>query len=501
MEVSYGSYGDTGGRGRGRHTFRGGRGRGRGWQSYNKATVECYKCHQLGHFQYECPNLEKTVNYAEMSKDEEMLLMAYIEASEEKGHIVWFLDSGCSNHMSGDLSLFCTMEEGFKREVSLGNHMKMKVVGKGSIRLNLAGVRHVVQEVFYIPELKNNLLSIGQLQEKGLAFLIKNNECKIYHPSKVLILESIMTLNKMFILLSKTSSVANKSSECCFQTDIHEIAHLWHCRDVVFEENKKWDWNTSHSEFRNDQLEWGDMDITIADQESDTVTPQDQSKHEETIEYSGDIGHSTDENEEVENAAGIEIATEDENAVATTESSAVEGQRIRRTPRWMDDYVVNSIVANSDIAASFDPQYFDEAVLNNNWKKAMDAEIQSIEKNGTWTLVELPKGAGAYKLNQASYPAAKPRQKHTTMKFAVHSSQENDSMLQNTCHECNVHLRHELDHQAVHHKQQTTPCYLIMSVHNMLYTLQPQDHEIALQHYGCTNLHQAKPSKHVSNSS
>ncbi|KAI5402309.1 hypothetical protein KIW84_050065 [Lathyrus oleraceus] len=120
------------------------------------------------------------------------------------------------------------------------------------------------------------------------------------------------------------------------------------------------------------------MDITIADQESDTVTPQDQSKHEETIEYSGDIGHSTDENEEVENAAGIEIATEDENAVATTESSAVEGQRIRRTPRWMDDYVVNSVVANSDVAASFDPQSFDEAVLNNNWKKAMDAEIQEL---------------------------------------------------------------------------------------------------------------------------
>ena len=45
-----------GGRGgdQARGVFRG-RGRGRGRQAFNKVIVECYKCHQLGHFQYECP--------------------------------------------------------------------------------------------------------------------------------------------------------------------------------------------------------------------------------------------------------------------------------------------------------------------------------------------------------------------------------------------------------------------------------------------------------------
>ncbi|XP_061946239.1 uncharacterized protein LOC133669924 [Populus nigra] len=32
-----------------------GRGRGRGGPAFNKAAVESYKCHNLGHFQYECP--------------------------------------------------------------------------------------------------------------------------------------------------------------------------------------------------------------------------------------------------------------------------------------------------------------------------------------------------------------------------------------------------------------------------------------------------------------
>lgn len=54
---------------------RGGRGRGR--QLFNKDTIECYKCRNLGHYQYDCPRLEENANYAEFNEDEEVLLMAY----------------------------------------------------------------------------------------------------------------------------------------------------------------------------------------------------------------------------------------------------------------------------------------------------------------------------------------------------------------------------------------------------------------------------------------
>nr|DAD47930.1 TPA_asm: hypothetical protein HUJ06_017867 [Nelumbo nucifera] len=91
----------VGARGRDRNSYRG-RGRGKGRQAFNKATVECYQCHQLGHFKYECPTWDKEANYAESNKHEEMLLMAYVERHEGKRDDVWFLDSGCSNHMCGD---------------------------------------------------------------------------------------------------------------------------------------------------------------------------------------------------------------------------------------------------------------------------------------------------------------------------------------------------------------------------------------------------------------
>ncbi|XP_075649764.1 uncharacterized protein LOC142620250 [Castanea sativa] len=176
------------GGGRGRGAFRG-RGRGRGRQAFNKATVECYKCHQLGHFQYECPKWEKEANYAELEEKEEMLLMSYVELNQSRREDVWFLDSGCSNHMCANKEWFLDLDEEFRHSVKLGNNSKMVVLGKDNIRLQIAGVTQVITDVFYIPELKNNLLSVGQLQERGVAILIQHGVCRIYHPKKGLIMQ------------------------------------------------------------------------------------------------------------------------------------------------------------------------------------------------------------------------------------------------------------------------------------------------------------------------
>lgn len=88
-------------RGRGRNSG-GGRGRGKGRHSFNRDMIECYKCHKLAHFQYECPTLEKEANYiAEFDETEELLLMTHVDTNEVRKEEIWFLNSGCSNHMSG----------------------------------------------------------------------------------------------------------------------------------------------------------------------------------------------------------------------------------------------------------------------------------------------------------------------------------------------------------------------------------------------------------------
>lgn len=128
--------------------------------------------------------------------------MSYEEMNEDTRKGSWFLDLGCSNHMCGDKAMFYEIDESFRRLVKLGNNTRMNVIGKGSVKLFINGINHVVYEEYYVPELKNNLLSIGQLQERGLAILIQGKICKLYHPSKGLIFETNMSTTRMFILFA-----------------------------------------------------------------------------------------------------------------------------------------------------------------------------------------------------------------------------------------------------------------------------------------------------------
>ncbi|GAA0163300.1 hypothetical protein LIER_19199 [Lithospermum erythrorhizon] len=146
-------------RGRGRETFRG-RGRGRrGRQTFNKATVECYKCHQLGHFQYECPNWDKEANYAMIDEDDDLLLMAQIDSGNSSTGNVWFLDSGYSNHVCNNEELFTSLDKTFQHSVKLGNNSRINIAGKGAVKITLNGTSYAVGNVYYVPDLKNNLLS------------------------------------------------------------------------------------------------------------------------------------------------------------------------------------------------------------------------------------------------------------------------------------------------------------------------------------------------------
>ncbi|MCI08289.1 retrovirus-related Pol polyprotein from transposon TNT 1-94, partial [Trifolium medium] len=116
--IGYGRGENSYGRGRGRGRGRGGRG-----AKFNRDLVECYKCHKLGHFQSDCPSWEEdNANYAQFDEEEEILLMAQetktkdLQESDARNEL-WFLDSGCSNHMVGNRNWLFDYDDTFKDSV------------------------------------------------------------------------------------------------------------------------------------------------------------------------------------------------------------------------------------------------------------------------------------------------------------------------------------------------------------------------------------------------
>jgi len=219
------------GHGQGRSALRGGAARGRwrgrgGKQPTDRTTIECYYCHEYGHFQSECPKKPQynRANYIE-GNEEAVLLMAQLSTDERpSAQEMWFIDSGCNNHMTSRKDWFSSIDSAFSDEVKLGNNYTLNVVGKGTVKLLINEVMHVVTDVFFVPELKNDLISVGQLLEKGLNIQMKQNKCEVFQ-GETLIFETFMTTNRIFAIFGKSGVSHN-----CFEASSMSTAHVWHSR-------------------------------------------------------------------------------------------------------------------------------------------------------------------------------------------------------------------------------------------------------------------------------
>lgn len=136
--------------------------------------------------------------------EEDLLLMAQTDEAKSEEAQAWYLDSGCSNHMCGNKEWFINLDKSCNQHVKLGDDRKMKVEGRGSLRMEINGRVQVITSVYYVLGLKTNLLSVGQLQQKGLKIVIEDDKCEVWHKQlHMMIMESSMTRNRMFIILAK----------------------------------------------------------------------------------------------------------------------------------------------------------------------------------------------------------------------------------------------------------------------------------------------------------
>ncbi|XP_028065737.1 uncharacterized protein LOC114268722 [Camellia sinensis] len=186
------------------------RGRGGGYNNrlgFDKSNVQCYQCHKFGHYSNECRSRTTTetreqANFAkeETNKVGPTVLFVHHGDTENQNN-VWYLDSGATNLMCGKRELFVELDETVQAQVPFGDSSKTLVKGRGNILIKLKNGDHdYISNVYYVPAMKNNILSMGQLLEKGYDISMKDCHLTIKDNHGNLIAQVRMSKNRMFAL-------------------------------------------------------------------------------------------------------------------------------------------------------------------------------------------------------------------------------------------------------------------------------------------------------------
>jgi hypothetical protein len=89
---------------------------------------------------------------------------------------VWFVDIGCSRHMTGEQSNFLSLAATQGGSVAFGNGKSGTIIGIGKI-----GKSHSssIEDVYLVDGLKHNLLSVSQLCDKDNLVVFTSNRCLV----------------------------------------------------------------------------------------------------------------------------------------------------------------------------------------------------------------------------------------------------------------------------------------------------------------------------------
>lgn len=154
-----------------------------------------------------------------------------IHLSEEKvvpavcSDEVWVLDTGASNHMTGTKSTLTQLDDTVSGSVKFGDGSTVKICGLGSVVMKTRqGDHKVLTSVYYIPQLKSNIISLGQLEEAGCDIRLFAGRLKVFDPEYNLLVSAPRTGNRLYtVQLSVIPPV-------CLLSKLDDAAWLWHSR-------------------------------------------------------------------------------------------------------------------------------------------------------------------------------------------------------------------------------------------------------------------------------
>lgn len=215
----------------------------------DRSKIICYWCDKPGHFASQCPDQIKKLqesNFIEYDDtDDAVFLHETVFLNEEKvipsrydsqENDVWYLDNGASNHMTGNRSFFSELDESITGRDKFGDNSCVKIKGKGAILFQgKKGQQRLMTEIYYIPDLKNNIISLGQATEAGCDIRMKDNFLTMHDADNCLLMKVQRTSNRLYKIKLQIGV------PICLHSRLSEDAWRWHARlgHINFESMKK----------------------------------------------------------------------------------------------------------------------------------------------------------------------------------------------------------------------------------------------------------------------
>ncbi|GJV61249.1 retrovirus-related pol polyprotein from transposon TNT 1-94 [Tanacetum coccineum] len=137
--------------------------------------------------------------------------------------VLWYLDSGCSKHITGDRSQLTNFISKFLGTVKFGNDQVAKIMGYGDYQIGNV----TILRVYYVKGLGHNLIFVGQFCDFNLEVAFRQHTCFILNLEGVDLLmgsrgDNLYTLSLGNMMASSPICLLSKSSKT--------KSWLWHRR-------------------------------------------------------------------------------------------------------------------------------------------------------------------------------------------------------------------------------------------------------------------------------
>jgi hypothetical protein len=137
----------------------------------------------------------------------------------------WILDTGATNHMTGERSAFAKLDTKVHGTMRFGDGSVARIEGHGTVLLKCKNSEHkALTRVYHIPHLTASIISMGQLEEDGYRILLFGGYPKIWDTKGRLMAKVEHAANRLYVL------ELNITCPVCLAAQGNNVVWRWHAR-------------------------------------------------------------------------------------------------------------------------------------------------------------------------------------------------------------------------------------------------------------------------------